>query len=158
MRRSLYFVTVVSVIFLGVALLSGYLAFRNWPRNAIRQADRGFENARRNIDPEKLRAWALSLVSNFPPTNTSYGVRELPGHRVPKSVEDIYRTTPRVSIFGARDEVGEHVMLMWGGGHFNWALLIGQTNLPMRTDSNRFTNVKWVPGIYYRRDGNLPTP
>jgi hypothetical protein len=124
------------------------------PSRAVRTADAGFEKAKKTINPEELRAWALESVKHWAKTNGESSI--LPRSEIPEYIRNLYPYPPEdVEITGGEQA---QVAIMWGGGFFHWGLFIGDTNFSLPFNSRNMEypyNFKWVNGIYYTREANM---
>ena len=111
------------------------------PFKTIYQADEGFKKAKKTINPEDLRSWALEEIKNAG-TNTF-----IPEPKVPKYLQNLYSDPPE---FAEVD--GNTIAIVWGGGFFHWRINIGSTNFVSATDEDYPTVFMWRPVIYYTRE------
>jgi hypothetical protein len=140
-------VLIVPVFFFGSFLVV--------PALTIFRADEGFKHARRTIDPEKLRAWALEEINKNPPgTNSFY--HSVPESEIPDYINNLYSISPEdVMVSPNTSDSDGFVEISWGGGFFHWAIQIGNTNLtrPFKSDNGEHPyNFQWTNGIYYTRE------
>ena len=113
----------------------------------VYQADEGFKRAKKTIDPEQLRAWALKEVQNHGETNSS---SDISNSEIPTAIRNLYSYPPESAFISENT-----VIVMWGGGFFGWSVQIGNTNfsLPFKSGNPDLPyNFKWVEGIYYSRE------
>lgn len=112
--------------------------------NTIYQADEGFKRARRTIDPEELRRWALQEIAKHSSNH------EIPASEIPGYIANLYSRRPEEAVRGQST-----VAIVWGGGFFHWVIEIGDTNFsrPFVSDNPEyFYNFEWTNGIYYTRE------
>jgi hypothetical protein len=137
----------VPVIFIG-----SFLAI---PFITIYQADEGFKKAKKTIDPEQLRNWALDSIKSRSGTNDD---SHIPRSEIPKYVQNLYHTPPEDVII-SRPSNGNQptVIIFWGGGFFHWTLEVGDTNfsMPFNSENQEYPyNFQLAPGIYYTRESS----
>jgi hypothetical protein len=138
----------VPVIFIG--------SFAAIPLITIYQADEGFRKAKKSIDPEQLRAWALESIKSYSGTN-GYS-EDISQSKIPDYIKNLYSTPPEQAWVNPKTSKSEGcVMIMWGGGFFHWGLNIGNTNFsePFNSQNQEYPyNFEWVSGIYYTRESS----
>jgi hypothetical protein len=119
------------------------------PYFAIYQADEGFKRAKKTIDPEPLRAWALGKIQSHGGTN---GSLKISNSEIPSAIRNLYSYPPEGAFVN-----DNAVIVIWGGGFFGWNIQIGDTNfsLPFKSDNSECPyNFEWVKGIYYTRESD----
>ena len=136
-----------AVLFIPALFIGSFLAT---PFMAIHEADTGFRKAKKTIDPEELRAWALEEIKNH--SNTNGFSQKISSSEIPNYLKNLYTRAPEDAWVNPRTIDSEAcVMIMWGGGFFHWGLDIGPTNYMTSTNSD-YRPFMWHPGIYYRRE------
>jgi hypothetical protein len=155
-RKSFRWKWLILSIFLVPALLTG--SFLAMPMMIIYQADEGFKKAKRTVDPEKLRVWAIDMVRTTSFTNMCS--QDLPRSKIPDFVNSLYSDHPEaVLVNPPNSERNGTVTIFWGGGFFHWVMDIGETNfsMPHKSENPEYPyNFEWVPGIYYSREAVWP--
>ena len=96
---------------------------------------------RRQINPQRLRAWSFQVLSNTAPGYSWEMATEMLTN-APSYLVNSERHKP--SVVPAVDCV--HVI--YGGGMYHWGLTIGDTNLPPNRARTHQVET-WAPGIYY---------
>jgi hypothetical protein len=147
-KRSCLLMLIVLTVVLSAPVFLLYMGcFSIGPFGLVNQADAGFRRAKKNIDPEQLRAWAFAINKAHSATNDSGKVKI---SEVPDYIKNLYSQEPE--FVSAHPNEGM-VLIAWGGGFFSWNFIIGQTNW-IETPSEELQVAEWVPGIYYTREGN----
>jgi hypothetical protein len=125
----------------------GTISFMRLPRHTanISEANDHFKQARTTIDPEKLRAWAFQELAKYPATNET----DIPGPELPDYVKAL-TTHPPTGAYVVRANGRECVVFDWSNPNFDWTIMVGRTNLAMRS-STQINVEPWVPGIYFTR-------
>lgn len=132
------------------------------PILAIYHADEGFKQAKKTVDPEALRVWALQTIAKSSATNTDGNgmMIEVTSNSVPDSILHMYTVPPEdISVTPGKSGHPGEVDVCWGGGFFHWWLTISETNNiePYKSDNPEYPyNYEWVPGIYYSREADWP--
>ena len=131
-----------------ILLVGSFLA---GPLMIIHEADAGFRKAKKTIDPERLRSWALDSIKWHSGTN---GFSEnLPISKIPDYITNLYSIPPEDAWITPKTADHEaSVGIIWGGGFFHWGLFVGPTNYLMYPDGNHQI-AEWVSGIYYMHEG-----
>jgi len=103
------------------------------------------EKVEKTTNPEKLRDWALKLLSAHRDETESVdlGVEELPDFL--KRV-DPTMYAPRVSIMVKPDYSEPYVLIHWGGGFAVWGLEVADQDFAPSNDQLYF--IKWKPGVF----------
>ena len=135
-----YFPWIILIVILCVPLFF-VGSFLVMPAETIYKADEGFKKAKKTINPEGLRSWALEEIRNAG-TNTF-----IPDPKVPKTLQDLYSIPPEFA-----EVNGNTIAVVWGGGFFHWKLDIGPTNFVSTPDEIYSRVFMWCPGIYYGRE------
>jgi hypothetical protein len=113
-------------------------------KKSLADADAGFKKATNTIDPEALRAWALTSI------RTNATIKDVT-NSIPREIQTLYPEPPAIEIGNSG------ITLSWGGGFFHWVYYIGATNdtLPHISQNRQYPfNFEWRPGIYYTRESN----
>ena len=124
------------------------------PLIVIYQADAGFRKAKKTMDPEQLRVWALESIRNYSGTN-GYS-QHIQISKIPDNVKNLYSTLPETAWVSPKtaDSDGS-VGIIWGGGFFHWGFYIGSTNFSIQTGYEGDHQIaKWTSGIYYTHEGS----
>ena len=124
------------------------------PAVTIYRADEGFKHARKTINPEELRQWALQEITKRSGTN---GDSTIPASEIPDYILKLYSKRPEDAMVGGSD--GQHIVfIIWGGGFFHWGINIGDTNFsePHANEDSEYRDFEWTRGIYYSREANWP--
>jgi hypothetical protein len=119
--------------------------------STIYRADEGFKHARRTINPEELRQWALQEVGKRSGTNDD---PTIPASEIPVYIQKLYSRRPEEARVGG-SEGQPIVFIIWGGGFFHWGINIGDTNFsePYVNENSEYRyNFEWTNGIYYSRE------
>lgn len=113
-----------------------------------RSSHQFFSHIESTIDPEELRIWAANLASK-------HGFETKPAaSELPSDFLNLSSQRPRVLICSTNANNDQpYVMLIYGGGFYHWGMDIGPTNF-VRQNDPAFTTIQWVPGIYFRHEGN----
>jgi hypothetical protein len=129
-----------------VILIGGCLAM------PMIQADAGFRRAKKTIDPEQLRAWALATVKSHNGTN-GY-IHHVENSELPDYILNLYSIPPEMA-WASPKATDQDVLvgIVWGGGFFHWGFYIGTTNYVMEPSGDHVI-AEWTPGIYYAHEGN----
>ena len=131
-----------------VAALIGVVIYFNPMASVHRSSHQFFSNVESNIDPEELRIWAANLASKHG-FETNPTASELPG-----DFANLSSQLPSVLICSTNASNDQpYVMLIYGSGFYHWGMDIGPTNF-IRQNDPAFTTIQWVPGIYFRHEGN----
>jgi|SRR5271170_1304510 len=167
-------ISIVIFFFAIAAIFLGFIIWHSWPD--AKSADAGFKKARKTIDPELLRAWAMGEVPKYLPTN-SFFAPKIPDSEIPAYLEKLYSEpvedvtiwrivgytniiinkagSNSVSELGITMRAGQTnggiVHICWGGPFFHWMFEVGPTNFVLPPDPF-VSAVEWVPGIYYTRE------
>jgi hypothetical protein len=130
-------------------------------------ADAGFRKAKKTIDPEELRLWALEEISKNP-TNHGIFPPQILNSEIPSYMQKLYSERVEDAVIwkhagntnftlltlhsNSVEKIGQtNVTIFWGGPFFHWMFEIGSTNFVPPKDS-QVTTVEWVPGVYYCRE------
>jgi hypothetical protein len=122
------------------------------PAMVLFQADEGFKHARKTVNAEELRQWALQETSKRSQTDDPH----IPAAEIPDSIRKLYSSPPEEAL--ANPEYAgtpAHVVIFWGGGFFHWVIEIGDTNYsrPYLSGNGEYPyNFEWTNGIYYSRE------
>jgi hypothetical protein len=145
-RRSnrIWIIVVVALLLLAIPI--GF--FASIPLMAVYKADSGFRKAKKTIDPEELRAWALEEIKKNGSANGF-----ILNSEIPDKLRNLYDYTPSAGVVPKTEDHEACVMIMWGGGFFSWGFDIGSTNYVASTNFD-YTPFMWHPGIYYRHEGH----
>ena len=132
------------ILYFGVAIYEG-------SSHVLHEADGGFKKAKSSVNPEQLRAWALSEISRHSETNTDGSGHDI-SSEIPDYMQRLYPDLPEdATVYPDHDQ--PYVDICWGGGFFHWTIDIGSTNFTETTGAtNEYTTAEWVPGIYYSRE------
>ena len=142
------------VLFVVVCGLFFYFGFVvTTPFNVAYKADVGFKQARRNIDPNPLQAWAVREIAKYPFTNDNENMRTIPQSEIPDPVKTLYRHLPDAAILKNEANGMNYVKIVWGSGFFQWSFWIGPTNFSISTNGTYYQTTKWVDGVYFLREG-----
>jgi hypothetical protein len=141
-----------------------------YPTITLHRADAGFRKAKKTIDPEQLRTWALQEIAKNP-TNDGIFPPEIPNSEIPNYIQKLYsQPVENAVIWKSADdtnfalltlhsnsvELGQsNVTIFWGGPFFHWMFEIGPTNFVPPSDPYVST-AEWIPGIYYGRENTAP--
>jgi hypothetical protein len=145
-KRSRRIWIIVVLILLVPAIPIGF--FASIPLIAVYKADSGFKKAKKTIDPEELRQWALQEIESHSSTNGAISNSEIPA-----KVKNLYDYSPEACVVPKTEDHETCVMIMWGGGFFSWGFDIGPTNYVASTNFDYMPFI-WRPGIYYRHEGH----
>lgn len=140
-------VLMTGVFFVGSVV---FIIIHSLPDTAM--ADAGFKKAKKTIDPELLRTWALEEIPKFPPSTNSFFAPKIPNTEVPIYMQKLYSEPVEDACVQHGDQ--PDVTISWGGPFFHWMFYIGSTNFVLPKDSET-TIVQWVPGIYYSREDTV---
>jgi hypothetical protein len=142
-----FVITIICVPVLVVLIFCA--AFFWYPDVTLHDADAGFRKAKKTINPEQLRAWALEEIPKYPqPTNDIFAPK-IPNSEIPSYMQKLYSESVEDAII--QHDGQSCVQICWGGPFFHWMFYIGSTNFVLPNDSY-VTSVEWVPGIYYSRE------
>ena len=100
---------------------------------------------KKTVNPGQFRAWAVDELGKRSATNG----QNIPDTEVPDYIKTIASNPPNEAYF-FRNNGGEGIVFEWGGPFFDWAIMVGQTNLALHSTSEN-TVERWVPGIYFER-------
>jgi len=109
-------VGLVLAVLMGVCLV--YPAcFILAPLAAIYHADEGFKRARRTINPEELRSWALQEIKKHAGTNDP----DIQASEIPDYIQKLYSGRPEdaLALSGAPEQ--SRVVILWG----EWLFSLG---------------------------------
>src|SRR5258708_5472450 len=94
-------------------------SFLVMPAETIYKADEGFKKAKKTIDPEQLRSWALEEIKNLSGTN-GFSTK-IPQSEIPDYIKNFYSIPPEDAWVNPKTSESEAcVMIMWGGEFFHW--------------------------------------
>jgi hypothetical protein len=149
--KSLFWPVVILVVVMGlIIVVSGSVFFG--PGMVLFQADEGFKHARKTVNAEELRQWALEEISKHAGTDES----RVPASEIPHFVKSLYSSPPNeVLVIPARPPDPSYVIVAWGGGFFHWLIRIGDTNYsePYLSGNGEYPySFEWTNGIYYTRE------
>ena len=141
-------IILAAVLFIPVIFIGSIAAM---PFIAIHKADEGFRKAKRTIDSDQLRSWALEEIKNLSGTN-GFSTK-IPQSEIPDYIKNLYSIPPEDAWVNPKtSESAACVMIMWGGGFFHWGFDIGSTNFVSSANPEYPKAFMWCPGIYYRRE------
>jgi len=145
---------VVFIIILGSPVFLLYAGcFHVGPFGVVNHADAGFRRAKKTIDSEQLRAWALATVKSHNGTN-GY-VHYVKNSEIPEYIVNLYSTPPETAwVLPNVSDQDALVGIIWGGGFFHWGFYVGTTNYIMEPFGDHQI-AEWTNGIYYMHEGNL---
>jgi hypothetical protein len=109
------------------------------------QVQAGFEKARRTIEPKWIIAWASREVLKYPLTNEpAQVVREIPVNDLPDSLQNLFWFHPTAVRICKYDVTRPaNVQVVWGGGFYDWRLIIGQINSSENSNYGYWTTNLW---------------
>jgi hypothetical protein len=151
-RKFFPWTSMVTAAFLcALVLFLGY--FLSIPLQIVRDADAGFRKAKKTIQPEQLRSWALESIRSY--TGTNGYSQEIPISEIPPSIKTLYSIASEKAWATPKSADSEaFVLIYWGGGFFHWGFYIGSTNFTVSTNLEMDHQIaEWVPGIYYMHEG-----
>ena len=152
--KRIFWAVVITIICIPIILLAVIsYAFRSWDSDTtVQDADAGFRKAKKTINPEELRAWALEEIPKYPrPTNDIFAPK-IPNSEIPSYMQKLYWESVEDACVQHGDQ--PNVKISWGGPFFHWMFYIGATNFVLPKDSET-TAIQWIPGIYYSREDTV---
>jgi hypothetical protein len=130
-----------------VAALIGFALYFNPITSTHRSSHQFFSSVESKINPEELRIWAANLASRH-----GFGSKPTVSE-LPDDFAELSSQLPSILICSTNvSNEQPHVMLIYGGGFYHWGIDIGPTNF-IRQNNPAFTTIQWVPGIYFRHEG-----
>lgn len=156
-RDQYVIVTVIAVIVILLVIIPawrfivGVMQFGHAGGPNLQVADDGFIKARQSVNPEELRQWALTEMSQRPPKVGLDGTN-IPMAEIPSNIYYLYPVPPgEVTAFN--DKGQPYICFAWGAGLFHWMIVVGQTNYAEPTGVwTDYTTARWTNGIYYSRE------
>ena len=146
-KRIIWIIVITVVGFPILVCLSFWTLISFDANRTLHKADSGFKEAKKTINPEQLRTWALEEIPKYPQPKNDIFPPKIPNSEIPSYIQSLYAQLPEDAVVQKKG----YVQIFWGGPFFHWGFEIGPTNFVPAADSY-VTRVEWVPGIYYNRE------
>ena len=139
----------LAIASIGIIVLIAVFLLTFPPPHVI-ASEKDFAAAKEKLDPEKVRYWAFEMIALHPPEGSSV---DIPTNEIPAEIRIAFERSPGATVTTYNEL--KIVELHFGGGFAHWFIAVGPTNYSVPiVPGNGWVTKKWVPGIYFMREGN----